>query len=203
MPESTSVTQKVLKLARKQGLIRPSDLTKQGLPPDYLWRLEKSGLLIRLDRGLYMRADQDFSSQISLAEVGKRLPDGIICLLSALSFHELTLQIPHQIWVAVHPGRYHAQMENLTLRYVHLSGRSLKEGIEYHQIDGVPLAIYSPAKTIADCFKFRSVLGMETVLQALKMGLQEQRFSLAELTHFAAINRVEKVIRPYLEVLLA
>jgi predicted transcriptional regulator of viral defense system len=79
----------------------------------------------------------------------------------------------------------------------------LKEGIEYHQIDGVSLAIYSPAKTLADCFKFRAVLGMETVLQALKKGLQERRFSLAELNHFAAINRVEKVMRPYLEVLLA
>ena len=203
MGKSTSVTEQVLNLAQKQGLIRPCDLVKYGLPTDYLWRLEKSGHLIRLDRGLYMCADQDFSSQISLAEVSKRLPDGVICLLSALSFHELTLQIPHQIWVAVHPGRYHIQMEHLTLRYVHLSGRSLQEGIEYHQVDRVPLAVYSPAKTIADCFKFRSVLGMETVLQALKMGLQERRFSLDELSHFAAINRVAKVMRPYLEVLLA
>lgn len=203
MRESSSVAHQVLLLAHQQGVIRPRDLTKQGLPADYLWRLEKSGQLIRLDRGLYMSAEADFSTQISLAEASKRIPDGVICLVSALSFHELTLQIPHEIWLAVRPGRYHARMEHLTLRYVHLSGASLTEGIEQHQIDGVDLQIYSPAKTIADCFKFRHQLGMETVLQALKEGLSQRRFLPSELERFARMNRVEKVMRPYLEVLLA
>ena len=203
MPQSSLIADKVLGLAQKQGMIRPRDLAEQGLPADYLWRLEKAGHLIRLDRGLYMRADADFSAHISLAEVGKRLPDGVICLLSALSFHELTLQIPHEVWIAVRPGRYHARLEHLSLRFVHLSGTSLTEGIEIHRVDGVELRVYSPAKTIADCFKFRHRLGMETVLQALKEAIENKRFHPAELTHFACINRVEKVMRPYLEVLLA
>ncbi|PKL80682.1 MAG: transcriptional regulator [Candidatus Melainabacteria bacterium HGW-Melainabacteria-1] len=202
MPKLSPIAQKILRLARKQGVLRPRDLAEQDLPADYLWRLEKSGHLIRLDRGLYMRADADFSAHISLAEVGKRIPDGVICLVSALSFHELTLQLPHEVWIAVRPGRYHAKMEHLKLRYVHLSGASLTEGIETHRIDGVNLQVYSPAKTVADCFKFRNQLGMETVLQALRQGLEEQRFSPAELDRFACINRVDRVMRPYLEVLL-
>jgi predicted transcriptional regulator of viral defense system len=150
-----------------------------------------------------MRADADFSANISLAEVGKRIPDGVLCLLSALSFHGLTLQIPHEVWIAVRPGRYHAKMQHIQLRYVHLSGASLSEGITCHRVDGVTLRVYSPAKTIADCFKFRRQLGMETVLQALKEGLKQRRFVTDELRHFAKINRVEKILQPYLEVLLA
>src|SRR5687768_8659983 len=137
MPKPSPVAQQILRLARKQGVLRPRDLAERGLPADYLWRLEKSGHLIRLDRGLYMRADKDFSAQISLAEVAKRIPDGVLCLVTALEFHDLTLQIPHEVWIAVRPGRYHAKMEHLKLRYVHLSGASLTEGIETHRVDGV------------------------------------------------------------------
>ena len=116
MPKASLLTQKIMRLARQQGVLRPRDLTERGLPTDYLWRLEQSGHLIRLDRGLYMRADADFSAYISLSEAAKRVPDGVFCLLSALAFYELTLQIPHEIWIAVRPGRYHAKMENLQLR---------------------------------------------------------------------------------------
>lgn len=203
MPKPSPVAQQILRLARKQGILRPRDLAERGLPADYLWRLEKSGHLIRIDRGLYMRADADFSAQISLAEVAKRIPDGVLCLVTALEFHDLTLQIPHEVWIAVRPGRYHAKMDHLKLRYVHLSGASLTEGIETHRVDGVELRVYSAAKTVADCFKFRNQLGMETVLQALKQGLSERRFSPTELWHFAQINRVDKVMLPYAEAVLA
>ncbi|MGV3524186.1 MAG: type IV toxin-antitoxin system AbiEi family antitoxin domain-containing protein [Candidatus Sericytochromatia bacterium] len=203
MSPPSRVAKKVLKLAEQEIILQPKDLAAHNLPADYLWRLEKMGQVIRLDRGLYMRADADFSGHLSLLEAQKRLPDGVICLVSALNFHELTLQIPHEVWVAVKPGRYHARMENLQIRYVHLSGVSLSEGIEIHRVDGSELRVYSPAKTIADCFKFRQQLGMETVLQALKQGLHERRFTPSELWHFARINRVEKVMRPYAEALLA
>lgn len=197
------VARRILRLAKQLGMIRPKDLADRGLPTGYIWHLERAGLLVRLDRGLYACPGTLESEHQSLLEVARRVPDGIICLLSALSFHELTQQYAHEVWVAVPRGHHHARMENLQVRYVHMSGPSLTEGIERHRIQGVELKVYTPAKTVADCFKFRSRLGMETVLQALRQGLEEQRFSPAELDRFACIDRVDRVMRPYLEVLLA
>lgn len=196
------VAKQILALARVQGILRPKDLNSRGLPMAYLWHLEQAGLLMRLDKGLYMLPDFPFSEQISNLEVARRVPDGVLCLISALYFHDLTTEFAHEVWLAVRPGRHHVRMEHLQVRYIHMSGQSLTEGVEVHRFDGMDLRVYSAAKTVADCFKFRSKVGLDVAMQALKQGLDERRFSVSELSHFARINRVQKVIRPYLEILL-
>jgi predicted transcriptional regulator of viral defense system len=197
-----TLKQRILALVKKRGLIRPRELKTLGLPSRYLRQLETEGLLIRLDRGLYTHAESSFSEQMSLLEVTKKIPRGIICLISALRFHNLTLEFSPDAWIALPPGGYHVQMENLHVRYFHFSGSAYSEGIVYHDIDGVKVPIYSEAKTIADCFKFRQTVGLDVAIYALKQGWEERRFSPSELISFARINRVEKLIRPYLETLL-
>lgn len=199
---SSPIAKRILKLARSQGMLRAQDLTSRGLPASYLWHLERAGLLKRLDRGLYALASLPFSEHLSELEVAKRVPDGVLCLFSALQFHDLTLEYAHEVWLAIRPGRHHIRINHVKVRYVHLSGQSLSEGVECHRIDGMELKVYSAAKTVADCFKFRHLVGMDVAMQALKQGLAERRFSPSELDHFARMNRVSRVMQPYVEILL-
>lgn len=199
---SSPIAKRILKLARSQGMLRSQDLKSRDLPVSYLWHLERAGLLKRLDRGLYALASLPFSEYLSELEVAKRVPDGVLCLVSALSFHDLTLEYAHEVWLAIRPGRHHIRMNHVKVHYVHLSGKSLTEGIETHQVDGMELKVYSAAKTVADCFKFRHLVGMDVAMQALKQGLEERRFSPSELEYFSRINRVARVMQPYVEILL-
>lgn len=200
--ESSPLAKQILRLARRRGIIRPCEVKALGLPTRYLRQLEQEGQLLRLDRGLYACPETPFSSQISLLEVAKRVPRGVICLISALRFHDLTLEFAPEAWVAVPPGHSHPKMENLRVRYFHFSGQAFSEGVEVHRIDGMDLKVYSAAKTVADCFKFRNVVGLDVAIQALKQGWEERRFDPPELMRFARMDRVENVIRPYLDVVL-
>lgn len=200
--ENSALARRIIKLARNRGIIRPRELKALGLPTRYLRQLEQDGRLIRLDRGLYACPETPFSEHISLLEVAKRLPDGVICLISALRFHDLTLEFSPDAWVALPIKHHHPEFENLKVRYFDFSAKAYSEGIETHRINGVNLKVYSVAKTIADCFKFRSIVGQDVALQALKQGWEERRFNPTELIRLARINRVEKLIRPYLELLL-
>jgi len=191
--------QTILELAAKRGLIRPRDLDALGLPSVALTRLVRQGLLTRVSRGLYARPDRSVSEHGTLAEVARRHPQAIVCLLSALRVHELTAQSPFEVWLAI-PNKARApKMDYPPLRIMRFSGPALTDGIEEHQIDGVTIRVYSAAKTVTDCFKFRNKIGLDVALEALKDAWRGRKVTMAELSHFAKVNRVERVMQPYLE----
>jgi predicted transcriptional regulator of viral defense system len=191
---SQSKIQQVLALARETGVLRSKDVEAHGIHREYLRRLEQRGQLIRSGRGIYTRLETDFTEQHSLVEASQRVPHGIGCLLSALRFHQITTQAPFEVWLAIE-GKSHP------LRIVYMSGKAFQAGIETHQLEGVPVRIYSLPKTVADCFKYRNKIGLDVALEALKESWQERRCTMDEFWHYAKICRVSNVMRPYLESL--
>lgn len=196
-----SKTQQVLELAREVGVIRAKDVEALGIHRQYLKRLEQLGLLIRSGRGIYTYVDADITERHSLVEAALRVPHGVVCLLSALSFHELTTQAPFEIWLAIDQKARSPKEAILPLRIVYMSGQALSTGIESHSIEGVSVRVYCLAKTVADCFKYRHKIGLDVALEALRECLRQQRCTIDELWHYAKICRVQNVIRPYLESL--
>jgi predicted transcriptional regulator of viral defense system len=190
---------KTVEAVRRLGVARPRDLTRLGLRREYVQRLAKSGALVRVARGLYAVPDAEVSAQRSLAEVARTVPAGIVCLLSALRFHGLTTQAPPEIWVALDTHAWKPRRTPFPVRTVYFSGAALTQGVETHKIDGVPVRIYSAAKTVADCFKYRNKIGSEVAVEALKDYLQKHRRGADALWRFAKICRVSNVMRPYLE----
>lgn len=193
--------QSALDLARIRGFIRPRDLAERGLPRIALTRLVQQGKLTRVSRGLYARPDRPVSEHSSLAEVACRYPHVIICLLSALRVHDLTTQMPFEVWVAIPNKARPPQMDYPPLRVVRFSKAALTEGIEEHQIDGVNMQVTNTARTIADCFKFRNKIGLDVAIEALQEAWRDNRVTMDALWHYATVCRVANVMRPYLESL--
>jgi predicted transcriptional regulator of viral defense system len=194
-------SEQVLELARQEGLLRPRDLQAHGLSREYLHRLTEQGLLVQAERGLYLLPDAPLTEYHSLAEVAKRVPQGVICLLSALEFHDLTTQAPFQVWLAIDPKGYRPRFTYPPLRLVRFSGQALTSGIERHLIEGVLVKITTPAKTVADCFKYRHKVGLEVALEALRETWRARRATMGELLEAAGVCRVQAAMRPYLEEL--
>jgi predicted transcriptional regulator of viral defense system len=198
----TPRTQKRLKAAfRCTTLLRSRDLTAQGFNRVHLQQAVQAGLLERAGRGLYRQPGADITEKHTLAEVGKQVPNGIICLLSALNFHRLTTQNPHEVWLALGHKSWSPRGHHVGLRIVRLSGPALNEGIETHSVEGVSLRVYNPAKTVADCFKFRHKIGLDVALEALRETWRARRATMKDLEHFARVDRVAQVMRPYFESL--
>jgi predicted transcriptional regulator of viral defense system len=203
MTTQTTRTDKILKLVRKAGVLRPRDLDIYDIPRTYLSRLCAAGKLQRIGRGLYVLPGNGATEHHSLAEVCKRVPKGVVCLLSALRFHELTTQAPFEVWLAIGEKDWRPRMEYPPLRTMRFSRTALHAGIEEHQIEGVTVHVYSPAKTVADCFKYRNKIGLDVAIEALRECWRSRRCSMDDLWHFADICRVRNVIRPYLESISA
>lgn len=197
----TSKVAKVLTLAKQGGVIRARDLEPHNIPRTYLARLCEAGKLQRLGRGLYMLADGAITTNHSLAEAAKRVPHGVICLLSALRFHGVTTQAPFEVWMAIDNKARAPAAKETPLRIVRFSGNALQAGVENHVIDGVPTPIYSLAKTIADCFKYRNKIGLDVAVEALREGWRAHKCTMDELWRYATICRVANVMRPYLDTL--
>ncbi len=195
-------SQKILDLAHSHGLIRPRDLTQHGVPRMALTRLVRQGLLIQVGRGLYSLPDRPVTENISLAEVSRKCPQGIVCLLSALRVHELTTQSPFEIWLAIPNKSRPPKMKYPPLRIVRFSGLALTEGIDEQQVGCVPVHITNVARTVADCFKYRNKIGLEVALEALEEAWHNKRTNMDELWHYASICRVTNIMRPYLESLV-
>lgn len=193
--------QHILELARQHGLIRPRDLVAQGLPRVALTRLVRLGRITRVGRGLYAIPGRSVSEHGSLAEVGRKHPQAIVCLLSALRVHDLTTQSPFEVWLAIANKARAPKMDYPPLRIVRFSGASLTEGIEEHLIDGVTVRVTNVARTVADCFKFRNKIGLDVALEALQEAWRGKRVSMDELWHYATLCRVANVMRPYMESL--
>jgi predicted transcriptional regulator of viral defense system len=198
----TSKVTKVLSLAKQGGVIRARDLQPHNIPRTYLARLCEAGKLQRIGRGLYMLADRSITTNHSLGEAAKRVPHGVICLLSALRFHGVTTQAPFEVWMAIENKARAPVVSETPLRIVRFSGLSLQSGIETHLIGGVATQIYSLPKTIVDCFKCRNKIGLDVAVEALREGWRARKCTMDELWHYAAICRVANVMRPYLETLV-
>ncbi len=195
------MTDKVLDLVREVGVIRPRDLEAAGIPGSYLSRLARNGELERVGRGLYTLVDAAPSEHRSLAEVAKRVPRGVVCLLSALRFHELTTQTPFEVWLAIGQKDRTPRPNGTRLRIVRFSGKARTSGIEAHIIEGVRVHVYGPAKTVADCFKFRNKIGTDIAVEALRDCVGQRRCTTDELFEYARVCRVSRVMRPYMEAL--
>jgi predicted transcriptional regulator of viral defense system len=191
----------IVKKIRKMGIARTRELEEIGASREYIRKLVERKILYRIGRGLYSLPNQKLSVHHSLAEASKRVPQGIVCLLSALRFHKLTTQAPFEVWMAIPSQAWQPCASGISLRITRFSGSAYSSGIEDHIIDGVAVKIYSPAKTIADCFKFRNKIGLDVALEALKEGWRERRFKMDDLWTFGKICRVANVMRPYLETL--
>ena len=198
-PTASNTDRRTLEVIRRLGVARPRDLEQRRIPREYVQRLLKRGALIRVARGLYSLPDAEISSHRSLAEVAKTTPKGTVCLLSALRYHGLTTQAPAEIWMALPIHGWRPRSSPFPLRVVYFSGSALTEGVETHEIDGVSVRIYSAAKTVADCFKYRHKIGPEVAVEALKDYLKRNRRGADLLWHFAKVCRVTNVIRPYME----
>ncbi len=182
--------------------MRSGELTALGVSREYLRTLTEIGFITRIGHGLYRLPDSELTAFHSLAEASKRVPHGIICLLSALRFHHITTQAPFEVWVAISHGTWQPRPADFPLRIISFSGSSQSEGIEEHIIEGVPVRIYSLAKTIADCFKFRNTIGLDIALEALRESLRTRSVTADEVWTFAKICRVTNVMRPYLEAMI-
>jgi predicted transcriptional regulator of viral defense system len=191
--------QQALTLLRTEGLLRPADLQRKGLPPDYLRDFKRQNLAEMVARGIYVPVDHNHTENHSYAVVAKRVPRGVICLLSALSFHQLTTQNPSKVWLAVDQKAWAPRLSYPSIRLVRFSGEALTAGVEEHPVEGVTLHVYSVAKTIADLFKFRYKVGLDVAMEALRDGLKARRATRDEIMRYARICRVAKVMQPYLE----
>jgi len=193
--------QKIMRYIGEHGMVRPRDIERIGLPREYLIRLHRKGKLNRSGRGIYTVPNANITERHSYAEVAKRVPEAVVCLLSALAFHEITTQSPPSVWIALRKGARKPVLSSPSLRIVRLSGPSLAQGIENHQVEGVQVRVYSAAKTVADCFKFRNKIGLDVAIEALKDCLHQKKASTNEVYRYAKICRVSNVIRPYMEAL--
>ena len=190
---------KLLELVRAQGLLRPHDLAPLGIPRVALTRAVRRGQLERVGRGLYGLVARPVSAHGTLAEVARRVPKGVVCLLSALRFHDLTTQAPFEVWLAIDNKAATPKLDYPPLRLVRFSGAAQAEGVEEHVVDGVTVRVTGVAKTVADCFKYRNKIGMDVALEALRDGWAQRKLTIDALWHHAAVNRVANVMRPYLE----
>lgn len=201
--QNSTREQAVLALAARQPLVRARDLTAQALPTIVLSRLVAVGKLERVARGVYSLPGRTLSEHRSLAEVSLRVPRGVVCLLSALRVHGIGTQAPFEVWLAIPHHSPTPRLDQPALRVVRMSGPAFAEGIELLEIDGVNVPVFNAAKTVADCFKYRNKIGLDVALEALRDGWAQRKLTMDALWHYAAVNRVANVMRPYLESVTA
>jgi predicted transcriptional regulator of viral defense system len=195
----STVIKSILQLAKKTGTIRPRDLDAHGIPRKYLNLLYHEGLIDQVGRGLYVSKDIDPTEKHSIAQICKRVPKAVICLLSALQFHNLTTQLPSQIWIAIDRKAWLPKEPRLPMRVVRFSGQALEAGVEEHRIEGIVVKVYNPAKTVVDCFKYRNKIGLDVAMEALRDCRRKRKCTIDDLWRYATICRVANVMRPYLE----
>ncbi len=187
---------------RHGGILRMSEALHSGIHRRMLYSMLEAGIIERLSRGLYRLTDLPPLGNPDLVSVARKVPSGVICLISALAYHEITTQIPHEVYLALGRGAEPPRMEHPPIRIFWFSGEAFTEGVEKYDVNSALVRIYSPEKTIADCFKYRNKIGLDTAIEALKLYRERKRLKVDELMHFARMCRIEKIMRPYLEALL-
>lgn len=189
----------VRNLFHQKGLVRMRDLRDAGVGSETVARLVREGAVTRVARGLYQLAEAVPDARRSFAEASALVPKGVICLISALQFHELTLQMPSVMWIAIDRTGWKPKFEHPPIRFVRFSSRALREGVKRHLIEGIEVPIFEPAKTIVDCFRYRNKIGLDIALE----GLRTKRATPDQLWEFARTARVWSVMRPYVEAMVA
>jgi predicted transcriptional regulator of viral defense system len=198
--KETAVQHALRMIQRQGGIVRTAQALQLGIHPRTLYQLRDSGGLVQLSRGVYHLPQQEGQvSNLDLVIIATRIPRAVVCLVSALSFHELTTQVPHTVSIALGKDVSRPTLDYPPLTVYRFNEATLKAGIETHRIDGVTVQIYNPEKTLADCFKFRHKIGMDIVLEALKLYRSRKRFDPAALMRYAKVCRVEKIMQPYVE----
>ena len=187
---------------RHNGTMRTREALCAGIHPRTLYAMRDQGVITPVARGLYRLADLPPLASPDLVPVAMKVPNGVICLISALAFHEITTQIPHEVCVALARGARPPRIKHPPIRVFWFAGMAFTEGQETHRVDDVPVRIYSREKTVADCFRYRDVVGLDVAIEALRLLLKRGRPDLDSLVRFARVSRVEKIMRPYLEALL-
>lgn len=200
MATETQATQ-LLKHVQNHGIVRPRDLDVIGIPRAVLKRLVDRGELVRRSRGVYTTPEHEPTRHTDLAEVCVRAPSATVCLVSALEFHELTTQVPHAVWIMINRAARRPKIEHPPLRVVYASGEALRAGVQTQTIEGVAVRVTDPPKTVADCFKYRDHVGQDVAIEALRDCLRQRKASPGQIYEMAKIDRVAKVVRPYLEAL--
>lgn len=181
------------------GLLRTAQALKNGIYSNTLAEMKEAGLIEQVSRGLYRLAQTPPLSQPDLVTVALKIPKGVICLISALAYHDISTQVPHEVYVALPSFSRTPRISHPPTRFFRLSKASYTAGIETHTVDGIPIRIYSPEKTVADCFKFRNRVGLDTAIEALKLCRSRKHARMEDLLTCARINRVENIMKPYLE----
>jgi predicted transcriptional regulator of viral defense system len=199
---SSTAATKILELSDAQGLVRSSDMEKLGATRATIARLVAKGELQKVARGVYMKANRVPSDLDNLLEVSIKVPKSVFCLLTALSLHEITTEMPHEAWIGLEYGGKKPLFDFPPLRVIKYSGPSFEFGVETKEISGVSVRLFSVAKTVADCFKYRNKIGLDVAMEALKDGWRKKRFTIDELNEAAKANRVRNVMRPYIEAML-
>lgn len=202
-PARTDISprERVIRLAKSQGILRPQDLKEIDVPREYLRRLRDEGVLEQPARGLYVLANSKPTEHQSLVEVCKRVPQGVICLISALQFHEFTTQLAHEVWIALPTKAWAPTFDSVRLRVMRYSPTTLAYGVEERRIGGAVVRVFNPAKTVADCFKFRNKVGLDVAMEALREAVRHRKATRDEIWKAAQVCRVANVIRPYMESL--
>ena len=201
MSQARSQREIVRDLLATRGILRLAELRGAGVTAATVSRMEKDGEVIRLARGLYQLPDAELDANHSLAEAAKRFPKGVICLISALAFHELTDQLPKKVWMAIGRNDWVPKPSDMPIRVLRFSDDLLADGVESHVIEGVPVKVFGIAKTVADCFRHRGKIGLPIALEGLQEALRQRKATPAEIARAADTGRVGTVIRPYLEAL--
>ncbi len=193
--------QRAIGIFREQGgMLRTSEALRVGIHPRTLYGLRDAGIIERLSRGLYRLVETPPLGNPDLITVALKVPKGVICLVSALAFHNLTIQVPHKVYLALPRESRKPRLRYPPLQVFEFGSEVFPAGIEVHELDGVSVRVYSPEKTLADCFKYRNKLGLDVAIEALKLYAERRNVKVGEITRYAQICRVAKVMRPYLEV---
>ena len=187
---------------KHSGILRTAQALRAGIHPSTLYTMRDVGTLEVVSRGVFRLGGSEPMGNPDLVTVATRVQGGVICLISALAFHEITTQIPHEVHVALQRGAEEPRLEHPPIKTYRFTGQAFKAGVEIHKLDGVDIRIYSPEKTLADCFKFRNKIGLDTVVEAVRFYRERRSVNVDDLMRYAAICRVEKVMRPYLEAIL-
>lgn len=190
-----------LALVLRLGIARPAELEAHGIARRQLYRLVRAGLIERRARGIYVANEHPVTAEHTLAQVAKRVPGGVFCLLTALRLHELTTQAPADVWIALPESARKPRLDYPRLRVARFSGAALTEGIETRRLENVDVRVYSAAKTVADCFKYRNKIGLDVAVEALRDFSRHHRGGATELARFARICRVTRVMQPYLDAI--
>jgi predicted transcriptional regulator of viral defense system len=198
---ANSEKQRALRLIREQGIARSRDLGAQGVSRATLARLLDQELVVREARGLYVATSHSPTEAHTLAQVAKRVPQAVFCLLTALRFHDLTTQSPAEVWIALPEKARRPSLDSPRLRVARFSGPALTTGIEEHIVEGVGIRVYSAAKTVADCFKYRNKIGIDVAVEALRDFSRKYRGGATELARCAKVCRVSRVMQPYLDAI--